>query len=72
MSWSDEDDRFENEKPKKIHRKPRKHFERSNENRAEDELDDAEYRHKRAGKRSHRKKTHKDEFWDEGGYQSNR
>lgn len=63
MSWSEDDDLFENEKPKKIHRKARKHFERPNDD-PEEEAESAEYRRKRAGKRSHRKKTHKDEFWD--------
>ncbi len=66
MSWSDEDDRFENEKPKKIHRKPRKPFGRSEQISSETGDEDAEYRHKRGGKRSHRKKTHKDEFWQGG------
>jgi hypothetical protein len=65
MSWSDEDDLFDDEKSKKIHRKPRKHFERQDSD-SENEDNDAEYRHKRAGKRSHRKKNHKDEFWDGG------
>lgn len=66
MSWSDEDDRFEieNGKSKKMHRKPRKHFDRQ-ENDPEDAAEGAAYRRKRAGKRSHRKKTHKDDFWDE-------
>ncbi len=63
MSWSDEDDLFEDEKPKKVQRKPRKHFERQNGD-PESEAEGAEYRRKRAGKRSHRKKTHKDDFWD--------
>jgi hypothetical protein len=63
MSWSAEDDLFEDEKPKKIHRKPRKQFDRQVDD-PEGTDDGAEYRHKRAGKRSHRKKTHKDEFWD--------
>ena len=63
MSWSDEDDPFENEKSKKIHRKPRKHIDRQ-DNDPEGADDGAGYRRKRAGKRSHRKKTHKDEFWD--------
>lgn len=61
MSWSDEDDLFENGKSKKIQRKPRKHFDRQ-ESDPEDGV--ADYRRKRAGKRSHRKKTHKDDFWD--------
>jgi hypothetical protein len=65
MSWSDEDDLFEDGKPKKIHRKTRKHFERQDPD-AENQDNGAEYRRKRAGKRSHRKKTHKDEFWDGG------
>jgi len=68
MSWSDEDDRFETAKSKKIHRKPRKHFGRSEESGLEIEEEDAEYRHKRAGKRSHRKKNHKDEFWPGGDH----
>ena len=62
MSWSDEDDLFEDGKSKKIHRKPRKHFDRQ-ESESGDTADGAEYRRKRAGKRSHRKKTHKDDFW---------
>jgi hypothetical protein len=67
MSWSDdEDDLFENGKLKKIHRKSRKDFDCVEESRAEIEEDDAEYKRKRAGKRSHRKKTHKDEFWEGG------
>lgn len=65
MSWSDDDDLFENGKSKKMHRKPRKHFDRQ-DNDPEGAADDADYRRKRAGKRSHRKKTHKDEFWDGG------
>jgi hypothetical protein len=65
MSWSDEDDLFDDGKSKKIHRKPRKHFERQDAG-SENEDNSAEYRRKRAGKRSHRKKTHKDEFWDGG------
>jgi hypothetical protein len=63
MSWSDDDDLFEDEKSKKIHRKPRKQFDRQDDSPA-DETEGAEYRRKRAGKRSHRKKTHKDDFWD--------
>lgn len=62
MSWSDDEDLFEDEKSKKIHRKPRKHFDRQ-ANDPEDATGGAEYRRKRAGKRSHRKKTHKDDFW---------
>ena len=53
MSWSAEDDLFEDEKPKKIHRKPRKQFDRQVDD-PEGTDDGAEYRHKRAGKRSHR------------------
>ena len=63
MSWSDEEDLFENEKQKKMHRKPRKHFDRQ-DGGPEDTAEGAEYRRKRAGKRSHRKKTHKDDFWE--------
>jgi hypothetical protein len=63
MSWSDEDDLFENQKPKKMHRKPRKHIDRLVDD-PEGADDGAEYRRKRAGKRSHRQKTHKDDFWD--------
>jgi hypothetical protein len=63
MSWSDEDDLFEDGMSKKIHRKPRKHFERQ-DGGPEDEANGAGYRRKRAGKRSHRIKNHKDEFWD--------
>jgi hypothetical protein len=66
MSWSDEDDLFEDPKSEKMHRKPRKHFERQGPD-AENEDNGDEYRHKRAGKRSHRKKTHKDEFWEGDG-----
>lgn len=66
MSWSDEDDLFENEKSKKIQRKSRKQFERSYESRFENEEEGTAYRHKRAGKRSHRKKNPKDEFWPGG------
>lgn len=66
MSWSDKsdkDDLFEDEQSKKIHRKPRKRFDRQGGD-PEDDADDDEYRRKRGGKRSHRKKTHKDDFWD--------
>jgi hypothetical protein len=63
MSWSDDDELFENSKSKKMNRKSRKHFDRQ-ENGPEGTDGDADYRRKRAGKRSHRKKTHKDEFWD--------
>ena len=62
MSWPDEDDLFESDKSEKIHRKTRKHSKRSGQNGFEDDAQDDEYRHKRAGKRAHRKKTHKDEF----------
>ncbi len=68
MSWSDEDDLFENGKSKKIHRKSRKSFGRSDDGSSKIEAEDVEYRHKRAGKRSHRKKTHKDEFWQGGDH----
>ena len=64
MSWSDEDDPFESGKSKKIHRKPRKHFDRVDENGATVDDGDADYKRKRAGKRSHRQKTHKDDFWE--------
>ena len=69
MSWSDDDDDlFENGKPKKIHRKSRKDFGRLEESSAENEEDDSDFKRKRAGKRSHRKKTHKDEFWEGGNH----
>jgi hypothetical protein len=69
MSWSEDEDLFEQGKSKKIHRKPRKDFDRLEEGNAENDEDDSEYKRKRAGKRSHRKKTHKDEFWEGGGGQ---
>lgn len=57
MGWSDSEDRYENETKKKGHRKPRNPF-------REDE-DGADHRQKRSGKRSHRRRTHKDDLWDE-------
>ena len=68
MSWTDEDDSFENVKPKKIHRKPRKPFDRTTEEGADQDGEDADYKRKRAGKRSHRKKTLKDDFWEDSQY----
>jgi len=68
MSWLDEDDRFEKGKSKKIHRKSRKYGGRSDESSSEIEDEDAEYRNKRTGKRSHRQKTYKDEFWPGGDH----
>jgi hypothetical protein len=68
MSWSDDEDLFENGKSKKIHRKPRKDLGRLEESSTAKDEDDSDYKRKRAGKRSHRKKTHKDEFWDGGDH----
>jgi len=65
MSWSDEEDPFENGKSKKIHRKPRKLHDHADQQGLESEDDGVEYKRKRAGKRSHRQKTHKDDFWDD-------
>jgi len=68
MSWLDNgDDLFKNGKSDKIHRKSRKNYDRFEESSDENEGDDSEYKRKRAGKRSHRKKTHKDEYWEGDG-----
>ena len=64
MSWTDEDDSFEDVKSKKVHRKPRKPFERMTDEETDQNEEDPDYKRKRAGKRSHRKKTHKDDFWE--------
>ena len=48
MSWSDEDDLFDDGKSKKMHRKPRKHFERQDSD-SENDDNDAEYRAENSG-----------------------
>ncbi len=58
MSWSDSDDGYENEMSKISHRKSRTNFTHENEEHS------AGHRQKRSSKRSHRRKTHKDEFWE--------
>ena len=62
MSWLDEDSPLEDGKFKKNHRNPRKFIKHMNDDSIEN---NADYRRKRAGKRSHRKKNHKDDFWEE-------
>ncbi len=57
MSWSDSEDPYEDGKAKKNYRKPR--------NNDIDDEDGVDHRQKRSSKRSHRRKTHKDELWEE-------
>lgn len=64
MDWPDEDDLFEGRKSKKIHRKPRKSDNRHDDNTGPDELENGDYKRKRAGKRSHRPRISNDEFWE--------
>jgi hypothetical protein len=64
MSWSDEDDSFETVKPKKPLRKPHKSFEREDEDDSGPQEEETDYKRKRAGKRSHRQKAPKDDFWE--------
>lgn len=68
MSWLDDDDSLADGKLKKINRKPKKRGDR-HEYGIENADDDTDYKRKRAGKRSHRKKTHKDDFLQEDLHQ---
>ena len=63
MGWSvfDDSELDDNEEPgrsKQDGRRKRKRFD-------EDEEDQGAYKQKRSGKRFHRQKTHKDDFWPE-------
>ena len=57
MSWPDSYDAYENEKPKKTHRKSIK--------RENYDEDDTNGRQKRSSKREHRRRAQKDIFWEE-------
>ena len=61
MGWSEFDDSGMDDEPKQRRRKPRKHPHGRDENGEE-----ASHRQKRSGKRFHRKKTPKDDFWQGG------
>ena len=65
MSWSDEDEAFETVKPKKPLRKSHRSFDRNDEDDDGTREDEPDYRRKRAGKRSLRQKTLKDDFWQD-------
>lgn len=62
MGWSEFDNRYDHEKSKHDSRRLRKRFDKNE--------DAADYKHqkKHSNKRFHRKKTLKDEFWEDDNH----
>jgi len=62
MNWQENDERHENESVARS-----RCFQRTKFRRFEDDDNGAAHRAKRSGKRSHRQKTIKDDYWPDRG-----